>query len=160
MATANTQLENVTLQFELSQRSCVWNPQLNGFDGLSSLLETPVVSGEVNSLEQPELYNAVLNGIRTGVLVKTSSTTKKVSRKLGVDDKTSVIPNLDSRVTKFMLDSSTEEVLDRIAKCNDISELQIMIEKESLGKNRTGRPRDNVKTAIKTKIREIDTVVM
>ncbi len=148
------------LQFELSSRSCVWNPQIDGFDGLSSLLEKPVVSAEVNSVEQPDLYNAVVQGIKNGVLVKTNASVQKVARKIGIDNKTSEIPNLDSRVSKLMLEASTDDVLAHISKCNDISELQIMIEKESLGKNKSGRPRDNVKDALKNKIREIDTVVM
>lgn len=148
------------LQFELSPRSCVWNPQVEGFDGLSALLEKPVVSGEVNSTEQPELYNAVVHAIQNGLLVKKTSSIQKAPRKLGIDDKKTSIPNLDSRVSKMMLEYSSDEILERINKTNDVSELQIMIEKETLGKNKAGRPRDNVKDAIKTKIRELDTAVM
>lgn len=161
MATSNAKDNTaVILEFELGSRKCVWNPQIDGFAGLSALLETPVFSGEVNSLKQPELYNAVISAINAGILVKKNSTVKKAQRKLGVDNKTAEIPNLDSRVSKFMLESSTDEVINHISRCNDISELQIMIEKESLAKNKAGRPRDNVKDLLKQKIREIDTAVL
>ena len=152
-----------TLKFELAGRTCIWNPQVAGFDGLNALLENPVMSGEVNSDENPDLFEVVKVAISLGVLKKVdSTTTKKTTQKTAHEKIGSKVElsSLEDVVMKRLLESDSEALMAYVAKCNDVSELQIMIEKEAAGKNKIGRPREKLHNLIKTRIREIDSPLM
>lgn len=151
------------LKFELAGRTCIWNPQVAGFDGLNALLETPVTSGEVNSDENPDLFEIVKTAITLGVLRKVEATTTKKSTQKTPQDKIGSkveMSSLEDVVIQRLLTSDTEALTEYVNKCNDVNELQIMMEKEGVGKNKLGRPREKLRDLIKSRIREIDTPLM
>ena len=158
MATATATI----IKFELAGRSVIWNPKITGFDGLNAMLDNPVTSGEVDSEKQPILFAAVQRALESHILNVVDSTEKKIAprRASAPTEKKEEMPSLDGKVAKMLLEFDVESILKHIEKCNDISELQILMEKESIGKNKAGRPRDKVRELIKQKIREIDAPIL
>lgn len=148
----------------LGRRQAYWNPGVPGFDGLNGIGPDSPIEVTVDAEKNPELYKSVLHAISLGVLVvplaendvkptkQTTNTEEGSTEKSTKDD----MPSLDKTAKTYLASLQTDELVTVIDKIQEVGLLSTMMEYELNGENRMGKPRDKVKTAIRSRIKAIE----
>jgi len=150
------------IKFRLSRNQAVWDPNVQGFEGLSALTIPQRLDAEVSKETDPRLYAAVERGLQYGTLIYNDKDAQKAVADLQnstepLDDK---IVNLDAHVQEMMSNKNQTELTSMIQNETDSNILQIMMEYELAAKNKTGNVRRTLVDQIKKRIRAIDRPVL
>jgi hypothetical protein len=145
----------------LGKRQAFWDPGIPGVTPLNGIGQDGPIELTVSEDENPTLYVAVIRAIKLGVLVAPldeNDTGKREIKTEKSDDSNTKkeYPSIDNVAKELLSVLDTNELINKLSTIVEVGLLSTLMEYEINGENRTGKPRDKVKAAIRSRIKEIE----